>query len=92
MKNLTLFLLCAGLITTTAIAEENCLVFYEAQNYEKSAQCFVKKLKKDRSFDNLISAGISYCELDRYKEALLYLKEAEKKHLLLPIIKMSTVG
>jgi tetratricopeptide (TPR) repeat protein len=74
-----LSLICIGLITTTAIAEENCLVFYEAQNYQKSAQCYIQNLKKDRSFGNLSSAGISYCEQGRYKEALPYLKEAEKK-------------
>lgn len=79
MQKLTLSLLCAGLMTTTAIAEENCLVLYEAQNYEKSAQCYIQKLKNNRSFPYLSSAGISYCALGRYKEALPYLKEAEKK-------------
>jgi tetratricopeptide (TPR) repeat protein len=79
MQKLTLSLLCTGLITTMAMAKENCLVFYEAQNYKKSAQCYIQKLKKDRSFANLSSAGISYCEQGRYKEALPYLKEAENK-------------
>ena len=79
MKKLTLSLLYVGLITTTVIAEENCIMFYETQNYEKSAECSVKKLKKERSYTNLETAGFSYMQLGRYKDALPYLKEAEKK-------------
>lgn len=79
MKNLTLTLLCAGLISTSAIAKESCFVFYEAQNYQQSAECYVQQLKKERTFNNLEHTGYSYYNLGRYKEALPYLKEAEKK-------------
>ncbi|GEM_PF-3472240 len=79
MKNLTLSLLCAGLITTTAIAEDICNGAFQAQNYQQSAACYVEQLKNEQTFHNLEMAGISYVNQGRYKEALPYLKEAEKK-------------
>jgi tetratricopeptide (TPR) repeat protein len=79
MKYITLSLLCAGLITASAIAEDICGGAYQAQNYAQAAECYVKQLKKERTFYNLESAGVSYAQLGRYKEALPYLKEAEKK-------------
>lgn len=80
MKNLTLSLLCAGLfITTTAIAEDICDGAYQVQNYPQAAECYINKLKKEYTFNNLERAGISYLQLGRYKEALPYLKEAETK-------------
>jgi tetratricopeptide (TPR) repeat protein len=69
MKTLTLSLLCAGLITTSAIAEDICNGTYQAQNYEQSAQCYVKQLKIENTFSNLLRSGISYTNLGRYKEA-----------------------
>lgn len=79
MQKLTLSLLCAGLLTTTAIAEDICAGAFLAQNFEQSAQCYVQQLKKEKSLYNHIMAGKSYCEQGHYKEALPYLKEAEKK-------------
>ena len=79
MKILTLSILCAGLITTTAIAEDICNGAYQAQNYKEAAQCYVQQLKKEKSFDNYYLAGRSYNRQGRYKEALPYLKEAETK-------------
>lgn len=79
MKTLALSILCAGLISTTAIAEDICDGAYQAQNYQQSAACYVQQLKKERTFRNLEITGISYMKLGRYKEALPYLKEAETK-------------
>ena len=79
MKNLTLSLLCAGLITTTAIAEDICNGAYQAQDYKQSTECYVQQLKMEQTYNNLLRAGISYSNLGRYKEALPYLKEAEEK-------------
>ena len=79
MKKLTLSLLCAGLITTVSFAKDPCDATYQAQNYEQAAVCYINQLKKERTFNNLASAGTSYSRLGRYKEALPYLKEAEKK-------------
>lgn len=79
MKKLTLSLLYAGLITTTAIAEDICNGAHQAQNYPQAAECYVQQLKIKQTYNNLIRAGISYTNLGRYKEALPYLKKAEKK-------------
>jgi tetratricopeptide (TPR) repeat protein len=79
MKNLTLSLLCAGLITTSAIAEDICDGAFQAQNYEQSAECYSHQLKKERLFNNLLKAGISYERQGLNRKALSYLKEAEKK-------------
>lgn len=79
MKSLTLSILFAGLISNIAMAEDKCTVAYQAQNYQQAAECYVKQLKKERSFYNLEMAGISYVKLGRYKDALPYLKEAEKQ-------------
>ena len=79
MKNLTLSILCAGLMTTSAIAEDICNGAFSAQNYEQSAQCYVKQLKKQPTYYNLLLTGISYGKMGRDKEALVYLKKAEKK-------------
>lgn len=79
MKKLTLSLLCAGLITTVAVAEDLCGAAYQAGNYTQSGQCYIKQLKKERSYNNLFLAGASLVRQERYKEALPYLTEAEKK-------------
>lgn len=79
MRFLTLSLLCAVLLSSTAIAEATCYSVYQAQDYKQAAQCYVQQLKSARSFDNLKMTGLSYCRLGRYKEALPYLKEAETK-------------
>lgn len=79
MKKLTLSLLCAGLITTVAIAEDMCNAGYQAGNYILSEQCYIKQLKKERSYNNLYRTGVSLAKQERYKEALPYLTEAEKK-------------
>jgi tetratricopeptide (TPR) repeat protein len=79
MKNLTLTLICVGLITTTAMAEDICNGAYQAKNYKQSAECYINQLKKERTLTNLGFTGFSYVYLGRYKEALPYLLEAEKK-------------
>lgn len=79
MKNLTLSLLISSIITTASYAEDICDGAYQAQNYNQATNCYVKQLKKERTFNNLFRAGASYHNLGRYKEALPYLKEAEKK-------------
>lgn len=79
MKKLTLSLLCAGLITTVAVAEDLCNTAFQAGNYTQSEQCYIKQLKKERSFKNLLRVGASLVKQQRDKEALPYLKEAEKK-------------
>lgn len=79
MKKLTLSLLCAGLITTAAVAEDLCNAAYQAGNFTQSGQCYIKQLKKERSFQNLFLAGASLVNQQRYKEALPYFTEAEKK-------------
>lgn len=83
MKKLTLSLLCAGLITTATVAEDLCNAAYQAGNYTQSEQCYIKQLKKERSFKNLSRAGVSLVNQQRYKEALPYFTEAEKKALSL---------
>lgn len=83
MKKLTLSLLCAGLITTVAVAEDLCNAAYQAGNFTQSGQCYIKQLKKERSFNNLFRAGLSLFNQRRYQEALPYLTEAEKKALSL---------
>ncbi len=79
MKTLTLSLLCAGLFSTVAMAEDMCNATYRAGNYTQSEQCYIKQLKKERSFNNLFRAGTSLANQERYKEALPYFTEAEKK-------------
>lgn len=79
MKKITISLLCAGVLTTVVIAEDICDGAFQAQNYDRAAKCYVQQLKKQKSFDNFRRAGSSYCKQGRYKEALPYLKEAEKK-------------
>ena len=79
MKNLTLSLFCVGLLSTVAMAEDMCNATYQAGNYTQSAQCYIKQLKKERSFDNLFRAGASLVMQQRFQEALPYLTEAEKK-------------
>lgn len=79
MKKLTLSLLCAGLLSTVAMAEDMCNASYQAGNYTQSEQCYIKQLKSERSFNNLLFAGASLNNQQRYQEALPYLIEAEKK-------------
>ena len=79
MKKLTLSLFCAGVISTASIAEDLCDAAYQAGNYAQSEQCYVKQLKKERSFENLLRAGVSLYRQERYQEALPYATEAEKK-------------
>ncbi len=79
MKKLTLSLLCAGLLSTVAMAEDMCNASFQAGNYTQSEQCYIKQLKKERSLDNLFFAGASLSKQERYNEALPYLTEAEKK-------------
>jgi tetratricopeptide (TPR) repeat protein len=79
MKKLTLSLFCAGVISTASIAEDLCNAAYQAGNYTQSEQCYIKQLKKERSFNNLYRAGVSLYRQERYQEALPYATEAEKK-------------
>ncbi|MCX6077777.1 MAG: tetratricopeptide repeat protein [Campylobacterales bacterium] len=79
MKKLTLSLLCAGLIATVAIAEDMCSASFQAGNYIQSEQCYIKQLKIERSWRNLFRLGASLENQQRYKDALIYLNEAEKK-------------
>lgn len=79
MKNLTLSLLISSIIATASFAEDICYGAFQAQNYNQATNCYIKQLKKERTFNNLLGAGVSYNKLGRNKEALLYLKEAEKK-------------
>ena len=79
MKKLTLSLFCAGVISTASIAEDLCNAAYQAGNYTQSEQCYIKQLKKERSFNNLYRAGVSLYRQERYQEALPYAIEAEKK-------------
>lgn len=45
MKKLTLSLFCAGLISTTAIAESICDAKYLAQDYKQAAVCYIDQQK-----------------------------------------------
>ncbi|TDA69054.1 tetratricopeptide repeat protein [Sulfuricurvum sp. IAE1] len=79
MKHPIFFLLYAGIISTASFANSPCDGAYLAKNYDQATQCFGQQLKKDRSFYNLKGVGFSFVQQGRYKEALPFLKEAEKK-------------
>jgi tetratricopeptide (TPR) repeat protein len=79
MKHPIFFLICAGVFYISAIAEDICAGGLEANDHIRASQCYVQQLKKEKSFNNFINAGISFYSLGRYTEALKYLKEAEHK-------------
>lgn len=79
MKRLSLFLLASTLLTTCIHAGDSCIPIYKAENYPAAEQCFLKELKKGRSWNTLFGLGVSLAEQQRYTKALPYFEEAEKK-------------
>lgn len=78
MKRLSLFLLASTLLTTCIHAGDSCIPIYKAENYPAAEQCFLKELKKERSWNTLFGLGVSLAEQQRYTKALPYFEEAEK--------------
>lgn len=59
-------------------AEDICIGLFNADDFQKSGDCYVKQIKKSSSVNNNFFAGASLIQQGRVKEALPYLQKAEK--------------
>lgn len=66
------------LVSFSFSAEDICSGLYNAGNFKKSGDCYVKQIKKSNSVNNNFFAGTSLLNQGRAKEALPYLQKAEQ--------------
>ncbi len=59
-------------------AEYICSGLYDAGNFQKSGDCYIKQTKKNNSLDNNFFAGDSLLQQGIVKEALPYFQKAEQ--------------
>ena len=66
------------LLSSLAFSADVCSGLYDAGDYHKSGDCYIRQLKKDKTLVNYYFTGDSLRKQGRNKEALTYLNEAEK--------------
>lgn len=66
------------LLSSLAFSADVCGGLYDAGDYQKSGDCYIGQLKKNKTLVNYYYAGDSFRMQGKNKEALTYLKEADK--------------
>lgn len=66
------------LVSFSFSAEDICSGLYNAGNFKKSGDCYVKQIKKSNSVNNNFFVGASLLKQGRAKESLPYLQKAEQ--------------
>ncbi len=66
------------LVSLSFSAEDMCIGLYNAGDYKKAGDCYIKQVKTNNSYDNNYFAGDSLLNQGRYKEALAYMQKLEQ--------------
>lgn len=66
-------------LSISVLANDVCSGIYSAGDFQRAGDCYIGQLKKNKTLMNYFAAGSSLERQGRYKEALPYLKEAEKR-------------
>ncbi len=73
------FLLGLSILASLSFsAEDICSGVYDAGDYQKASDCYIKQIKKSNSLVNNYFAGNSLLSQGRVKESLPYLQKAEQ--------------